>query len=159
MPGDVNHFPLDDFPMKGKNVKHMRYTLADTTYGCHVSEFPAGCRSTFHRHGPGAVIIITQGEGYVVLWRDGEERQRHDFKVGTVYSPNDLMWHGHFNTGTGNMRHFAMRGDSPKYSHDRFRNPAWTMIPMADEDPAIQREYVEILKRNGVEAAVQVVED
>ena len=28
---DVNHFPLDDFPMKGKNVKHMRYTLADTT--------------------------------------------------------------------------------------------------------------------------------
>jgi hypothetical protein len=105
------------------------------------------------------VIIITQGEGYVVLWRDGEERQRHEFKVGTVYSPNDLMWHGHFNTGKGNMRHFAMRGDSPKYSHDRFRNPAWTMIPMADEDPAIQREYVEILKRNGVEAAVQVVED
>ena len=133
---DVNHFPLDDFPMKGKNVKHMRYTLADTTYGCHVSEFPPGCRSTFHRHGPGAVIIITQGEGYVVLWRDGEERQRHEFKVGTVYSPNDLMWHGHFNTGKGNMRHFAMRGDSPKYSHDRFRNPAWTMIPM-DEDPPI----------------------
>ena len=33
------------------------------------------------------------------------------------------------------------------------------MIPMADEDPAIQREYVEILKANGVEAAVQVVED
>jgi quercetin dioxygenase-like cupin family protein len=156
---DVNQFPLDDFPMKGKGVKHMRYTLADTTYGCHVSEFPPGCRSTFHRHGPGAVIIITQGEGYVVLWKDGEERQRHEFQVGTVYSPDDLMWHGHFNTGKGNMRHFAMRGDSPKYSHDRFRNPAWTMIPMADEDAAIQREYVEILKKNGVEAAVQVVED
>jgi hypothetical protein len=33
------------------------------------------------------------------------------------------------------------------------------MIPMKDEDPAIQREYAEILKRNGVEAAVQVVGD
>ena len=50
---DVNQFALDDFPMKGKGVKHMRFTLADTTYGCHVSEFPPGCRSTFHRHGPG----------------------------------------------------------------------------------------------------------
>jgi hypothetical protein len=69
------------------------------------------------------------------------------------------MWHGHFNTGKGTMRHFAIRGDSPKYSHDRFRNPLWTMIPMSDEEPAIQREYVDTLKKNGVEAAVQVVED
>ena len=55
------------------------------------------------------------------------------------------MWHGHFNTGKGTMRHFAMRGDSPKYSHDRFRNPLWTMIPMEDEAPEIQREYVKVL--------------
>src|SRR5581483_6931480 len=140
-------------------VKHMRFTLADTTYGCHVSEFPPGCRSTFHRHGPGAVIIITQGEGYVVLWKDGEERRLHPFKVGTVYSPDDLMWHGHFNTGAGAMRHFAMRGDSPKYSHDRFRNPLWTMIPMNEEPPEIQSEYVRILRAKNVQAVVQVVED
>jgi quercetin dioxygenase-like cupin family protein len=156
---DVNAFPLDDFPMKGQGVKHMRFTLADTTYGCHVSEFPPGSRSTFHRHGPGAVIIITQGEGYVMLWKDGEPCQRHDFRVGTVYSPDDLMWHGHFNTGKSTMRHFAMRGDSPKYSHDRFRNPLWTMIPMADEPPEIHREYVQILREKGVQAAVSVVED
>jgi hypothetical protein len=156
---DVNAFALDDFPMKGKGVKHMRFTLADTTYGCHVSEFPPGSRSTFHRHGAGAVIIITQGEGYVMLWKDGEARQRHSFKVGTVYSPDDLMWHGHFNTGNSTMRHFAMRGDSPKYSHDRFRNPLWTMIPMADEPPEIHREYVQILREKGVQAAVSVVED
>jgi quercetin dioxygenase-like cupin family protein len=156
---DVNSFALDDFPMKGKGVKHMRFTLADTTYGCHVSEFPPGSRSTFHRHGPGAVIIITQGEGYVMLWKDGEQRQRYDFKVGTVYSPDDLMWHGHFNTGNSTMRHFAMRGDSPKYSHDRFRNPLWTMIPMEDEPPEIHREYVRILRDRGVQAVVSVVED
>jgi quercetin dioxygenase-like cupin family protein len=156
---DVNRFVLDDFPMKGKGVRHMRFTLADTTYGCHVSEFPPGCRSTFHRHGPGAVIIITQGEGHVVLWRDGEERVVHEFKAGTSYSPDDLMWHGHFNTGNGPMRHFAMRGDSPKYSHDRFRNPLWTMIPFAEEPPEIHRDYLEILKHKGVTAAVSLVED
>jgi len=156
---DVNQFLLDDFPMKGKGVKHMRFTLADTTYGCHVSEFPPGCRSTFHRHGPGAVIIITQGEGYVMLWKDGEERKRYEFHEGTVYSPNDLMWHGHFNTGTGTMRHFAVRGESPKYSHDRFRNPLWTMIPIDEEPPEIHRDYVRHLTSKGVKAEVQVVED
>jgi quercetin dioxygenase-like cupin family protein len=156
---DVNQFNLDNFPMKGKGVRHMRYTLADTTYGCHVSEFPPGCRSTFHRHGPGAVIIITQGEGYVMLWKDGEARTRHEFKAGTIYSPDDLMWHGHFNTGKGTMRHFAVRGDSPKYSHDRFRNPLWTMIPLEEEPPEIHREFVETLKRKGVETAASVVDD
>jgi hypothetical protein len=79
--------------------------------------------------------------------------------VGTVYSPDDLMWHGHFNTGKGTMRHFAMRGDSPKYSHDRFRNPLWTMIPIEEEPPEIHREYVKILAENGVKAEVSVVED
>jgi hypothetical protein len=94
-----------------------------------------------------------------MLWRDGEERQRHDFKVGTVYSPGDLMWHGHFNTGRGAMRHFAIRGESPKYSHDRFLNPLWQMIPMDQEAPEIRRGYLAELARKGVEAEVSVVED
>jgi len=57
------------------------------------------------------------------------------------------------------MRHFAMRGDSPNYSHDRFRNPLWTMISMEDEPPEIHREYVRILRDRGVQAADTVVED
>ena len=47
-----------------------------------------------------------------MLWKDGEARTRHEFEAGTIYSPDDLMWHGHFNTGKGTMRHFAVRGDS-----------------------------------------------
>jgi hypothetical protein len=105
------------------------------------------------------VIIITQGEGFVMLWKDGEQRTRHNFKVGTVYSPDDLMWHGHFNTGKTTMRHFAIRGDSPRYSHDRFRNPLWTMIPMTEEPTEIHRDYVRELSGKGVQAEVSVVED
>jgi hypothetical protein len=33
------------------------------------------------------------------------------------------------------------------------------MIPMEEESPEIHREYVEDLARNGVKAAVSVVED
>ena len=84
---DVNQFPLDDYPMKGKGVKIMRFGLAGTTYGCHVQEFPAGSRSTFHRHGPGAIVCVTRGEGFAMVWREGEERTVFRFKLtegGTV---------------------------------------------------------------------------
>jgi hypothetical protein len=156
---DVNRFVLDDFPIKGKGVKHMRFTLADTSYGCHIAEYPPGSRSTFHRHGPGAVIIITRGKGYVTLWRDGEQQIRHDFHVGSIYSPGDLMWHGHFNTGQEIMRHFAVRGTSPKYVHDRFRNAMHQMIPLQEEPPEIHREFVQELARKGIKAEISVVED
>jgi hypothetical protein len=33
------------------------------------------------------------------------------------------------------------------------------MIPFEEEPPEIHREFVETLKRNGVEAAVSLVED
>ena len=110
--------------MKGKGVKIMRFGLAGTTYGCHVQEFPAGSRSTFHRHGPGAIVCVTQGEGFAMVWREGEERTRFEIKPGSIYSPGDLMYHGHFNTGHKTLRHFAMRGRSPKFSQDRYPNQA-----------------------------------
>ena len=110
--------------MKGKGVKIMRFGLAGTTYGCHVQEFPAGSRSTFHRHGPGAIVCVTQGEGFAMVWRDGDERTRFEIKPGSIYSPGDLMYHGHFNTGHGVLRHFAMRGRSPKFSQDRLPHQA-----------------------------------
>jgi gentisate 1,2-dioxygenase len=77
----------------------MRFGLAGTTYGCHVQEFPAGSRSLFHRHGPGAIVCVTQGTGFAMVWREGEERTRFEIKPGSIYSPGDLMYHGHFNTG------------------------------------------------------------
>ena len=52
-----------------------------------------------------------------------------------------------------------MRGESPRYSHDRFRNPLWTMIPMDEEPAEIHREFVAELARKGVKAEVSVVED
>ena len=156
---DVNEFALDDYPMKGKGVKIMRFGLAGTTYGCHVQEFPAGSRSTFHRHGPGAIVCVTQGEGFAMVWREGEERTRFEIKSGSIYSPGDLMYHGHFNTGHNTLRHFAMRGRSPKYSQDRYRTKLHEMIPFDEEPPDIHRMYLEELKKKGVKSEISVVEE
>ena len=156
---DVNTFTLDDYPMKGKGVKIMRFGLAGTTYGCHVQEFPAGSRSLFHRHGPGAIVCVTQGTGFAMVWRDGEERTRFEIKPGSIYSPGDLMYHGHFNTGHTTLRHFAMRGRSPKFSQDRFRTKLHEMIPLDEEPPEIHPMYLAELKRNGVKSEISVVEE
>lgn len=156
---DVNAFVLDDYPMKGKGVRIMRFTLADSTYGCHVQEFPVGSRSLFHRHGPGALLIVTQGEGYTMLWREGEERKRYGIRAGSIYSPGDLMFHGHLNTGSTTMRHFAIRGLSPKYTQDRYRNPLYQMIPLEEEPPEIHREYVRELAGKGIIAQISVVQE
>ncbi len=138
----------------------MRFTLAESTYGCHIQEFPAGSRSLFHRHGPGALITVTKGEGYVLLWRDGEEKKRYDFRAGSVYSPGNLMFHGHFNTGPGPMRHFAVRGASPKYTLlDRYPNPLYQMISPEEEPPEIHKAYLEELARKGVETEPLIVKE
>ncbi|MGH7836011.1 MAG: ethanolamine ammonia lyase-activating protein [Candidatus Binatia bacterium] len=156
---DVNSFELDDYPMKGKGVRIMRFGLAGTTYGCHVQEFPVGSRSTFHRHGPGAIVTVTQGTGFAMVWRDGEERRRFEIRPGSIYSPGDLMYHGHFNTGHIPMRHFAMRGRSPKYSQDRYRTKLHEMIPFDEEPPEIHPEYLRELEKNGVKTEISVVEE
>jgi quercetin dioxygenase-like cupin family protein len=156
---DVNSFALDDYPMKGKGVRIMRFGLAGTTYGCHVQEFPVGSRSTFHRHGPGAIVTVTQGTGFAMVWREGEERQRFEIGPGSIYSPGDLMYHGHFNTGHIPMRHFAMRGRSPKYSQDRYRTKLHEMIPFEEEPPDIHPEFLRELEKNGVKTEISVVEE
>jgi quercetin dioxygenase-like cupin family protein len=156
---NVNEFALDDYPMKGKGVKIMRFGLAGTTYGCHIQEFPPGSRSTFHRHGPGAIVCVTQGEGFAMVWREGEERTRFEIKPGSIYSPGDLMYHGHFNTGHTTLRHFAMRGRSPKFSQDRYRTKLHEMIPFEEEPPDIHPMYLEELKKRGVKSEISLVEE
>ncbi len=156
---DVNTFALDDYPMKGKGVRIMRFGLAGTVYGCHIQQIPIASRSTFHRHGAGAIVTVTQGTGFAMVWREDEPRQRFEIRPGSVYSPGDLMFHGHFNTGHETMRHFAMRGRSPKFSQDRYRTPLHYMIPFDEEPPEIQKEYQEALKKNGVDAEINIVND
>ncbi|HEX2385994.1 MAG TPA: cupin domain-containing protein [Candidatus Binatia bacterium] len=157
---DVNTFHLDEYPMKGKGVKIMRFGIAGTVYGCHIQEFPTGSRSLFHRHGPGAIVCVTQGTGYAMVWREEDkERTRFEIRPGSIYSPGDLMYHGHFNTGPTPMRHFAMRGRSPKYSQDRYRPTLHDMLPLDMEPPEVHPEYLAEIARNGITEAVSVVQE
>ena len=43
-----------------------------TGRGGHMSVFPVGTYKIAHRHGPGTVIVIPDGEGFSVLWPPGQ---------------------------------------------------------------------------------------
>jgi hypothetical protein len=89
----------------------------------------------------------------------GRGANRFEIKPGSIYSPADLMYHGHFNTGHSTLRHFAMRGRSPKFSQDRFRTKLHEMIPFDEEPAEIHPMFLEELKRKGVKSEISVVEE
>ena len=50
----------------------------------HISQFPIGTYKKGYRHGPGAHVIILSGEGYSLMWPDGEEPNYYPWEVGTM---------------------------------------------------------------------------
>src|SRR5438067_482304 len=91
----------------------------------YVCEIPPGSQTLPQRHLFEEIIYIVRGHGATSVWQDGTSKLTFEWGLGAIFAiplnasyqhfngsrPDDLMWHGHFNTGRGSMRHFAVRGD------------------------------------------------
>jgi len=154
---DVRSFTLLEWKERGG--ANVRFELSDNTMGAHVSEFSVGSYKKAHRHGPGAHIIILSGKGYTLMWPDGGEKLRFDWKAGSMVVPPEMWWHQHFNTGSAPARYLALRWGSKKYQFqlaqneemEKDRREGGDQIEYEDEDPEVRQWFDEGLAREGVE--------
>lgn len=153
---DVLEFSLRPWLPRGVSAKSFHFSMSDNTIACHLSEFAVGTYKKAHRHGPGAHVVILQGEGYSLLWEEGKERVRVDWRAGSMFSPPEWWYHQHFNTGREPARYLALRrGGSPEHKlrlgmTGGSEETGGDQIEYEDEDPAIRETYARELAAKGI---------
>ena len=119
----------------------------DSGMGCHMSVFDPQLYKKGHRHGPGRIIVIPEGEGYSILWPEGGEKVICPWQEASIFVPPDNWYHQHFNSGAGSARYLAL-APLPQFQGTAYRH----QIEYPDEDPFIREKFAEELGKNGLES-------
>ena len=154
---DVRSFKLLEYNVRGAGGKNIKFELSENTTACHISEFPVGTYKKAHRHGPGAHVIILGGEGYTLMWPEGEEPRRFDWRRGAMVVPPNRWLHQHFNTGTTPARYLAFKHEVVAIRNAQGVPKAWIsrrlggdQIDYADETAMVRKMFVDELAKNGL---------
>ena len=143
---------------RGAGGINVMLEMAENNSKAHISEFPVGTYKKAHRHGPGAHLVILGGVGFSLLWMEGGERVRVDWKRGgMVIVPADAMFHQHCNTGPEPARYLAYTPNGNGTPRDigtsagsvSTKEAGGTQIEYDDEDPEIHRIFEADLEAHG----------
>jgi oxalate decarboxylase/phosphoglucose isomerase-like protein (cupin superfamily) len=131
----------------------------------HISEFPVGTYKKAHRHGPGAHVLILRGEGYSLLWPEGEKPRRYDWREGSMLVPPEMWFHQHFNVGQEAARYLALKpfssrkfpGLSKQFGPSESVKAGGGQIEYEDEDPEIRNTFAKESSKRGVQSRMNHV--
>ncbi len=161
---DAVNLPLITAKERGAGGGHIRFNMAKGSMNSHISQFPVGTYKKGHRHGPGAHVIVLSGDGYSLMWPEGEEPRRYDWQVGTMIVPPNMWFHQHFNTGKTPARYLAFKHEVVSIRNAQGVPKAWIsqriggdQIDYADEKPLVRSLFAEALANNGVESHMDPV--
>ncbi len=141
---------LRSSPARGAGGTSIAFALADGSIHAHVSEIPIGRYKKAHHHDEGYHIFQLSGSGYSLYWRTGGERTRTDWKYGLMHSPENGMWHQHFNVADEPARYLAVQFGSFRYPILESKmaivgRPTGVAAPFQieyeDEDPEIKKLF------------------
>jgi oxalate decarboxylase/phosphoglucose isomerase-like protein (cupin superfamily) len=158
---DAVNLPLISAKERGAGGGHIRFNLAKGSMNSHISQFPVATYKKAHCHGPGAHVIILTGEGYSLMWPEGEEPRRYEWKVGSMIVPPNLWFHQHFNTGTTPARYLAFKHEVVSIRNAQGVPKAWIskrlggdQIDYADESPVVRTLFADALAKRGLEPSM-----
>jgi gentisate 1,2-dioxygenase len=120
-----------------------------STFVAHMSVFPARSYKKAHRHGPGTVIVIPSGEGFSVMWPEGQDKVFIPWHEASVFVPPNRWYHQHFNLTGDPARYLAfhgVRGFTSEQLTDRLRD----QIEYPDEDPVVRQYFEGELGKRGL---------
>jgi len=156
---DAINLPLIAAKERGAGGGHIRFNMAKGSMNSHISQFPVGASTTAHTHGPGAYVIVMSGEGFSLMWPEGEKPRRYDWREGTLIVPPNMWFHQHFNTGTTPARYLAFKQEGVAIRNAQGVPKAWIskrvggdQIDYADEAPEVKQWFAEALSRHGIKS-------
>jgi oxalate decarboxylase/phosphoglucose isomerase-like protein (cupin superfamily) len=152
---DAVNLPLITAKERGAGGGHIRFNMARGTIASHISQFPIGTYKKAHAHGPGAHVVILSGEGYSLMWPEGEEPQRYEWQVGSLVVPPNMWFHQHFNSGPAPARYLAFKHWSPRNAQGVpiswiSRRLGGTQIDYADEHPKVRQLFADALGKHSL---------
>jgi len=162
---DTNRIPnIETVELKAwreRGGSSIRFELANNTMVAHISEFGVGTYKKAHRHAPGAHIVILEGEGYSLMWLEGQPKKKYEWRRGSFLVPGRMWFHQHFNTGTEPAKYLALRWGTQKFPAGKHfsEGEAWwystklggNQIEYEDEDPDVREMYEQELAKKGIE--------
>lgn len=130
----------------------------------HISEFPPATYKKAHRHGPGAHVIILGGEGYSLMWPEGEEPQFYPWAEGSLIVPPNMWFHQHFNVGDSPARYLAFKHEAVSIRNAQGVPKAWIsrriggdQIDYADETHEVRERFESALAERGMRSEMERV--
>jgi len=159
IPDGVN-VPVSDTSERGAGSRMVRFNLAKGNIPGHISQFPVGSYKKAHAHGPGAHVIILNGEGYSLMWPDGDAPRRYEWQPGALIVPPNMWLHQHFNTGPTPARYLAFKLGSQRNAQGVMtcwisKRLGGDQLDYADESPRVRAMFAEALARHGLSSRME----
>jgi len=159
---DAVNLPLISAKERGAGGGHIRFNMARGSMNSHISQFPVGTYKKGHAHGPGAHVIMLSGEGYSLMWPEGDEPRRYEWQVGTMIVPPNMWFHQHFNTGTTPARYLAFKHEATSIRNQQGVPKAWIsrrlggdQVDYADEKPLIREWFTGALAKHNLKPRME----
>jgi len=146
---------LDTLEHRGAGGNVVMLKFPNSAMKGHMSVFSSRTYKKAHRHGPGVVIVIPAGEGYSIMWREGEEKIVIPWHEASVMVPPDRWFHQHFNVGGTPARYLAFHSpDGINTYSEKVEDLEKDQIEYTDEDPLIRERFEKELAKCGLKSVM-----